>query len=367
VCSSDLAEASGDHLAAAVIRGLGRAFGGLHLRGIAGEAMRAAAAQTELPFSVEGDTADLGAAGLVELIPALPELWRARRTLRRLLEERRGPALLVDAPDLHLPAARRAPRLTGCPIGLLVAPQYWAWRPRRAETLLHAVDFVLCLFRFEAHHLRRLGVMAHWVGHPAVDVAAARTDGPAPPRERPLVAILPGSRRSEVSRLLRPCVAGVRRALGDRPHEIVVPWRLKRPPPPIEGVRFSSDPGVAVLARANLAVVAAGTATLEAALAGVPCVVVGRSHPWTTAIARRALRIPWIGLPNILLDRSVVPELVQDLDPEHFVSPVRSCLVDGDAGAPKARALAEELLEHLGPPGFGARVAEALRPALVLR
>jgi len=357
-------EASGDALGAAALRGLGAAGVGVDVRGIAGPRMAAAAEEAGLPLHAAGDTRDLGAAGLVELIPALPNILRARRTLDRLLSERTGPAVLIDGPDLHLPAARRAPRIPGRPIGLLVAPQYWAWRARRAERLHEAVDFVLCLFRFEAAHLRRMGVMAHWVGHPALDATGGPRAAPGAPPGRLVVAVLPGSRRGEITRTLRPALAGLAEALPDRRYEVIVPWRPVVAPPTIPGVTFTRDPGRDVLRRAHVAVVAAGTATLEAALLGLPTVVVARAHPLTAAIARRALRVPWVGLPNLVLQRGALPELVQDLSRARWVQPLRSVVADAERGAPAADAVRDELREVLGPAGFEERVAAVLGPLL---
>jgi lipid-A-disaccharide synthase len=129
-------------------------------------------------------------------------------------------------------------------------------------------------------------------------------------------------------------------------------------------VTFTQDEGLDVLRSADLAVVAAGTATLEAALAGVPTVVMGRAHPITAAIARRALQVRWIGLPNLILNRAVVPEIVQDLSPARWLAPVRACLADAESGAPIASALRDELLVELGPPGFADRAADVLVPLL---
>jgi len=358
------AEASGDALGAEVLRGLAAAGLRPRVRGIAGPRMEASAAETDIDLHPAGDTRELGAAGLVELVPALPRILRARRTLAALLRARSGPALLIDGPDLHLPIARRAPRIPGRPIGLLVAPQYWAWRPRRAETLHEAVDFVLCLFRHEVAHLRRLGVMAHWVGHPAVDHATPPRPHQGAAPDRLVVALLPGSRSAEVARTLRPALAGLSSTLGDRPRDVVVPWRLRGRPPEIPGVTFTTSGGRDVLRSAHVAVVAGGTATLEAALLGVPTVVMARTHPVTAAVARRALQVPWVGLPNLVLERAALAEVVQDLGRARWAAPLRDAISDADRGAPGARAVRDELRSRLGPPGFAARCAAALSPLL---
>ncbi|HCP45979.1 MAG TPA: hypothetical protein DIU15_08060, partial [Deltaproteobacteria bacterium] len=292
-------EVSGDRLAAPVLESLQRhrpswswtGFGGDRLDGLPS-------------FAPLGRVEDLSGSGVAELLPALPRLLRGKRALEGALSEAPELAVFVDAPDLHLPLARRA-RLRGTRTVLIVAPQTWAWRPNRLERLGEAIDLVLCLFPFEVEPLRRAGIAAHWIGHPVVELARDQQAGGRPvrlsgPVDAPAVAVLPGSRPHEVRRHLAPMVAAARLALsahgtgvgGVQRGRILVPWRLDVAPPTMEGVEFVQQSGPWALERADVALVAAGTAALEAAVLAVPSVVVVSAHPITAALARRGGRTP---------------------------------------------------------------------------
>lgn len=350
-------EVSGDGLAGPVLAELARRSPELRWTGFGGDRMR----RVET-FEPLGHVNQLSGAGLVELLPALPRLLRGRARLARAL--RRGPpvAVFVDAPDLHLPLARRAP--PGTRTVQLVSPQFWAWRPGRARLLARQLDLVLCLFAFEARRLRQAGARAVHVGHPLAD-RLVESGGWRGLPGRTIVAVLPGSRPSEVSRHLEPFVAAARAALAGREGEIVVPWRLAGPAPVLPGVRFERRSGLEVLAEAQVALVAVGTAALEAAALGVPTVCAVRLHPATARVARRLLRTPWAALPNVLLGERAIPEHLQDL---RGVEPdLRALLNDPVGSATRAADLAARLRPELGPPGFASRVADCLLPLIQAR
>ena len=346
-CVFTAAEPSGDRLAGPVLDALAEWVPAVSWVGHAGERMARCAALTAL-----GDVRDLSGAGLVELIPRLPSILRGRRSLQGALAA--APlAVFVDGPDLHLPLARAA-RARGATTICLVCPQFWAWRPGRRAAIGAAFDLVLCLFPFEVPALRSWGIAAHCVGHPAAD---------EPLEERPqqgLIALLPGSRPAEVRRNLGPFVAAARAAAGQG-SRIVVPWRLRAEPPELDGVEFDRAEGAAVLRRCDVALVAAGTASLEAALLGVPVVVSASAHPLTAAVASRLLRSQHLALPNILLGREAVPEIHQDLS----VGPLAGALQTQLAGS-GAMALAQELRAQLGS-GFAGRAADRIAPLLPAR
>jgi lipid-A-disaccharide synthase len=345
------AEVSGDRLGGSVLSALAALRPDLRWRGVGGPAMAASGV-----FDAFGDVDRLGGAGLVELLPRLPALAAARRTLLAAIADAPPLAVFVDAPDLHLALARRSRRL-GVPTALLVVPQFWAWRPGRRQEVAAAATLALCLFRHEVAPLRRLGVAAFWVGHPAADLE------PVPPgaRRSPRLALLPGSRRSEIARHLRPFVAAAR-ALGCT--DVEVAWRPVDAPPSMDGVRFTRDSGPSLLARADVALVAPGTATLEAALLGVPTVVAGGLHPVSARVARRLLRVPTVALPNLLLGREVLPEVLQDLHVERLTAALGPLFADLASARERALALADELRPAVGSPGFGARAAARLLPLL---
>ena len=351
------AEVSGDQLAGPVLAELAIRRPELTWTGFGGACMQRAPA-----FRPLGDVRDLSGAGLVELLPTLPRLLRGRARLARALRRRPRLAVFVDAPDLHLPLARRA-RRAGVRTVQLAAPQFWAWRPGRARFLAEHLDLVLCLFAFEARRLMRAGARAVHVGHPLADRLAA-PGPPAPPRRSagPVLAVLPGSRPSEVGRHLEPFVRAARGALAGRAGEIVVPWRLATPPPPLAGVRFDPRPGADVLAEADAALVAVGTATLEAAALGTPTIAAARLHPATFAVARRLLRTRWTALPNVLLGERAIPEHLQDLG--GLRGDLRRLLDEPAEAAERADDVARRLRAELGPAGFAPRVADCLLPLL---
>ncbi|MEQ1500648.1 MAG: hypothetical protein ABMB14_00390 [Myxococcota bacterium] len=201
------------------------------------------------------------------------------------------------------------------PVVQWVAPQVWAWRPGRVDVVARSVDAVLCLLPFEPAWFEGR-VRALFVGHPA----AAIRPGSAPAVGRPRIALCPGSRRSEVEALwpvLREVARRLRRVWPDV--GFVAP---RAPGVELGGLDVAYVDRMADVAGCDAAVVASGTATLELAALDVPMVVVYRVHPLTAAIARRMLTIDAIALPNVLAGRRIVPEHVQDLDPDQIAADV---------------------------------------------
>lgn len=327
------AEASGDLLGGPLVEALRVRRPNLHVTGIAGPAMRAAG------VTPIGRTEELGVAGLVEVVPALPRVLRLRRRLQAALASKPRVAVLIDAPDLHLRLHGPA-RALGVRTVQLVAPQFWAWRPGRAKALASIADRVLCLFRWEVEALRAHGADAVWVGHPVLE----RTQSRAPTGQgRPRLVLLPGSRGHERRRCERAFAAAAT-ALGDS----------------VEVHVADAKNGLELLRAADLAVVAPGTATLEAALLGVPLVCAGALHPVSGFVARRLLAVDHVALPNLVLGRAAVPEVLQDLSVPALLAPLRPILADLAAAQQRAQELADELRAALGPPGFAARAADAV-------
>jgi lipid-A-disaccharide synthase len=373
-----VAEPSGDRLAAPILAELAKTGRALSWTGVAGPEMRERAAEGRISYTPVGEVAELSASGLIELLPSLHRVLRVRQRLLRVLKRRPPVAVFVDGPDLHLPLMLRA-RVAGIRTIGIVAPQTWAWRPGRVDLLRRAADLVLCLFRFEVDPLRAAGVAARWIGHPAADLALPWELPGVPGREPDLgvarapaiLAILPGSRPEAARRLLQPLVAAAQvlvesvAASGTRERpRIVVPWRLPAAPPRIAGVEFSADSGPAVLRRARAALVAAGTATLEAAVLGVPVVAVAAAHPVTAAVASRLLRVPFLSLPNLLLGREAIPEFRQQVDAAPIAAALQPAFLEVRSARAQARALADELQTLLGPPGYARRAAECILPLL---
>ncbi len=337
--------------------------------------------------------------GFAEVLGHLPAIRRARRALLDLLDAHPDAVFLpIDSPGLNLGLARLA-RRRGRRVVYYVCPQIWAWGAGRVHRLREDTDLLLLLFRFEEAPLREAGVRARWVGHPAGALhpdpgarARAREALGAGPGET-LLALLPGSRRGEARRLLAPMLdaagrlashlAGrVRIAVSDagpvapqlHAPRVAALWRAVGP------VHWTGDSGT-LLRAADLAVVASGTATLEAAALGAPLVIAYRTGWLNYQIARRLVRVPRIGLPNLVLGEGAAPELIQGGATGPAIAAAAARLLsDGAARAAQRRAFArlpslrggegsaeraaDALLEFVAaaPPARGAR-EEACRPA----
>jgi lipid-A-disaccharide synthase len=318
-------EASGDLLAAAVLRGLRGLDPALDARGIGGPAM--AGEGFEAWWSIE----DLSVRGYVEVLAALPRLLRLRAELaRKALAWRPDLFVGVDAPDFNLALERRL-RAAGIAVVHFISPSIWAWRAERIEAIRSAVDHMLLVFPFEQEIYRKAGIDATYVGHPLADAIPLQVDQAGARRalglelSRPTIALLPGSRASEVRHMAdlfvdsaawmharRSDLQFVLPAAGTALYEQLrgrLAARHER-----DGLRLTLVQGRShdALAAADAVLVASGTATLEAALYRRP-MVIAYKMPWLSyRIMRNKGYLPWIGLPNILAGESLVPEFVQD-------------------------------------------------------
>ncbi|MDP2313719.1 MAG: lipid-A-disaccharide synthase [Pseudomonadota bacterium] len=329
-------EASGDRLGAELITAMARR-GPVEVRGLVGPLLLDAGARP-LPDSVPMNPV----MGFVEVVKHLGELRRNTVALRRALDEAPDLLVVIDAPDFNLPIARVA-RAKGVPVLGLVSPQLWAWRAGRAEAIARSMDMLLCLFPFEPAYFTPYGLDARWIGHPAVDRVRLSA------REPGVVAIFPGSRRSELQRLLKPFLAAV---AGVDAREVLLPLAasittadLGALPP---NVRVCTP--AEALARADRALTKSGTSTLELAVAGIPMVIAHRVHPLTYLLGRLLVRgVRHLGLPNILLGREAVREHVQHFTPEQLTRDLN------EVEPPPV----DELRAILGPPGVAERAADA--------
>jgi lipid-A-disaccharide synthase len=292
--------------------------------------------------------------GYVEVLRHYREIVGIRRQLRqRVLRERPDVFIGVDAPDFNLDLEARL-KAAGLPTVHFVCPSIWAWRAGRTDQIRRSADHVLCLFPFEPELLARHGIPATYVGHPLANVIPMTVDRLAARRalrlreEGEVLAILPGSRASEVHYLARPFFEAAGRVRARRPGvQLVVPV-VPGLRPAIEHAARAAGLGSDLhildgrshdaLAACDVTLIASGTATLEAALLKRPMVIAYRMHWLTYRLMRPQQLQPWIGLPNILCGDFVVPELVQErANPD---------------------ALAAALLEWLGEPARMAAVQE---------
>ena len=319
-------ETSGDLLGAALLQALRRRLPAARFAGIGGPRMRAQ------DMDCWHDIAELSVMGVAEVLRHLPRLLRLRRRLvARLLAARPALTIGIDAPDFNLGLERRL-KQARLRTAHYVSPSVWAWREGRAERIGTSADRVLCLFPMEPAIYARHGVDARFVGHPLADRFADHPDRSGAraalglPQDAPLLAVLPGSRRGELARLLPPFLAATRVLLGERQRLLAlipaahaglrapIEAALRQHDLPAARVRVLDGQADTVLMAADAALLASGTAALEAALAQCPMVVGYRIAPATHFIVKRLglLRTTRYSLPNILAGRDLVPELMQD-------------------------------------------------------
>jgi len=355
-------EASGDLHAAAFVGELRRRRPDVEVVGVGGAHLRAAGMETVV------DSEQVATMGFVETFGTLGWHVRLYRTLSKMLRDDPPDLLvLVDYPEFNLLLARRAKRL-GVPVFYFIGPQVWAWRSGRIEKIRERVDRMGVVFPFEAELYNRSGSrFAEFVGHPLLDVVQT-TRGAEETRarygldcDRPVLALLPGSRRKEVS-LVGPSLGGAAALLAKEGWQPVLAAAPGIDENGIEPLRARCPELIVVrqdtynvLGCADAAVVASGTATVETALLGCPMVIVYRMASISYWLARRLVRVDRIGMPNIILRRMVFPELIQEeATAEKIAEAVRS--VRGRA--PEMRAALAELRAALGDPGAAARAAD---------
>lgn len=363
-------EASGDLHAAALVAAMRRRAPELEVTGIGGTRLRAAG------MRVLVDTEHVATMGFVETFGTLGRLLRAyRRVVRVLKEERPDLVVLVDYPEFNLRVARRAKRL-GIPVFYFIAPQVWAWRRGRVKTIAKRVDKLGAVLPFEPeiynHGEREL---AEFIGHPLLDVVrATRSREETRARygldpDRPVVALLPGSRRKEV-RYLFGAMCEAAAQLAAEGWQPIVALAESRSPVDLHAalggpvaLPIAHGDTYDVVAAADAAIVASGTATLETALLGTPMVIVYRLARLTFWLARRLVDVQWIGMPNIVLGRGVFPELIQaGVTPAAMADAVRAV----HARRAEIAAALADLRTRLGSPGAADRAA-ALALSLVNR
>jgi lipid-A-disaccharide synthase len=317
------------------------------------------------------DYHEVAVVGISEVLHKIPAVISVQRRIAREAKKRRpGLAILVDSPGTHLGVARRLKNI-GIPVGYFIGPQVWAWRPGRVRTIKRLVKRIVVIIPFEEEFYREAGVPVDFVGHPLVDIVrptmtreefAARHGLDA---SRPILTLLPGSRRSEMkqhyAKVLEACsrlsnIPGIQfvhaAAHGMDAGALARYTNFAVDVKRVEGATYDA------LAAADCAIVASGTATVEAALLGIPMVVVYRVSPVTAFILRRMIRAPFVGMVNLIAGRVVAPELIQDrFTPAAVETEVRRILESPDACA-EAKAGLAEVRAKLGPGGAIERAAD---------
>jgi len=313
---------------------------------------------------------DLSIMGVTEVARRLATVVRSYRSLRRQIlrggrdGKRPDLVVLIDFPDFNLRLAAVA-RRAGVPVLYYVSPQVWAWRRYRIRTLARRVDRLAVVFPFEEELYRGLTDVT-FVGHPGLETVRATRSRDEVRRslgiedDRPLIALLPGSRGPEVRELLPPMHAALA-DLGGPVHGVVAlaDESLRE----IVGTHAPDLPTIAgqtydLVAAAELVLVASGSASLETALLGRPMIICYRLSAFSYAVARALVRVPFMGMPNLILGRLVVPELLQrDVTPARIAAEARAILGD-EARRASMEADLDRVRARLGEPGAARRAAE---------
>ncbi|WIG98194.1 lipid-A-disaccharide synthase [Myxococcus sp. SDU36] len=362
-------EASGDTHAAELVAALRARRPDLTFFGMGGA--RLAAQGVELLF----DAREVSVMGITEVLPRIPRILQILKGLAEASAERKPDvAILVDIPDFNLRLAKKLKAL-GIPVAYYVSPMIWAWRRGRVRTIKRLVDRMLCILPFEEDFYREAGVSARYVGSPVVeqvpapDTAAAFRERLGLAKDAPTLALLPGSRMGEIRRLLPDMVEAAKRLSAERPGlQVVVPVA-----PTIDRAEITSrfeGSGVTpilvegrapeVVGASDAAVVASGTAVLEAGLMQRPLVVVYRVSLITYWVGRLMLKVAFVSLINLLAGRRVVPELLQgEMTPERIAEEVRRVWIPGAPREEMLQGLAQ-MRGRLGETGAATRAAETV-------
>ena len=346
-------EASSDQLAAHLITALKKHLPDAEFYGIGGPKMQRQGFNSLWPAET------LAVRGYAEVLRHYWAITRMRRQLLgRLLKDKPDVFIGVDGSDFNLWLEKRL-KDAGIATVHFVSPSIWAWRRNRMHRIIRSVSHILALYPFEPELYRDTGVKCSYVGHPLADVIPLQIDQRAVRErlgvaaDRPVIALLPGSRQSELHFMAETFIETAKILLQHHPRlQFLVPlvsretrqqfetalWKLKADELPFTLVFGHAADAVAA---SDAVLVASGTATLETALVGRPMVIAYKMSPWSWYLMRHMGYLPWVGLPNILAGRFVVPEFLQDeATPENLAQALGNLLVDRQAGAAIGRVFA---------------------------
>jgi lipid-A-disaccharide synthase len=362
-------EASGDLYASLAVEEVRRLYPDAEFFGCTGPRLRAAGVRTVV------DSASLAVVGLLEVVSHIPRIYgEYRKLLGEARRQKPDLAILTDSPDFHLRIARQLAK-SGIPVVYLVAPQAWAWRKGRVKTLRQTVRTLLCIFPFEEEFFRREGVNARYIGHPLAGLVR-----PSLPKDeffkkhrlapgRPLITVLPGSRRGEAARHLPALLDAAGRLYREQAINFILPasantgvgfFKERLEGSPIRAIEGESWDA---MAHADLALAASGTVTVEAALLGTPMVTFYRVTPPSWVMGKLLVRVPFYSMVNLIAGRALVPELMQEqMTGERIAAAARRLLSDGEARAQMKAGLAEvrDKLSTVTECGIAASIQEIL-------
>ena len=339
--------------------------------GVGGQQMRTAGCDLLV------DAREIAEVGIIEVIKHIPNIYRRfRQVVREAERHRPDVAVLIDFPDFNLRLARELHQ-RGVPVIYYVSPQLWAWKQRRIEQVRKYVREMLVIFPFEERFYRERGIAAKFVGHPLADLPApkvTREEFAAEYKldpERQWIALLPGSRRGEVSRIFSGLLQAAQLLGPEYVYTVPVASTLHADwvasflrdysGPPITFTRDAR----ATLLHARAAAVASGTSTLEAALIGTPFAMVYQVAPLTWALGRRLVKVDRFAMVNLIAERDVVPELVQaEFTPQRVCAELRRIIPEGEARAPMIAGF-HEVRRRLASNEAGGRASERAARAVL--
>lgn len=362
-------EASGDLHGAHLVKALKALSPDLQIVGIGGASMQAAGAE------VVKDIPQLDVMGLIGLSAVKTMLQRVSRIRALIKRERWDLVVLIDNPGLNFHFARVA-KASGLKVLYYIAPQVWAWRRGRMRWIQQRVDHVVAILPFEEPLYKNAGVRCTFVGNPLLDEVAPTYDRDALRRQfgltddGPVIGLFPGSRKAELLEHVPLLLETVKRLVERHPtmqfvlaqassvQDRFLADLLKSSPVPIKVFRNMASE---VMAASDLLVVKSGTSTLQAAVVGTPMILFYRAPSWITyRLARLLIRVPWIGLANLVAGRGIVPELIHDeATPERLAQETVRLLTDRRAYDEMKVAL-RSVREALGTPGASHRAAETV-------
>ena len=365
-------EASGDLHGASIAKALKELDPDIQMFGMGGQAMRKAG------VDIAHDIADLGIIGFVEVVKNLPRFFRLRDELVALMQREKPDVLLViDYPDFNMRLAPKA-RALGIPVVSYIPPSAWAWRKGRAKSVAKLVDKIAAIFPFEAEVYRNAGANVEFVGHPLIDIIKPTMDKTAAyeffqlDSQHSIILLLPGSRKAEIENLLPVMLKSAEKIMQLDPncqfvlpvastisremlHNMIKQYKVK--------VKLTAEHTYDLMTIADSAIAASGTVTLEAAILGLPVVVIYKMAALTYFIGRLLVKIPNISLPNIVAGKRIIPELLQYEVNADNIAREAIALLPSTAAGKQAREGLRQVKQRLGAGGAVKRTAQVVLDA----
>ena len=355
-------ESSGDLIGGLFVRAVKEKDPSVSFFGIGGERMR------EAGVELAHTTQEMAFLGFVEVVKHLPFVSRVLNEMESLLRARRpGLLVLIDYPGFNLRLAERAKQL-GIPVMYYISPQVWAWGKGRVRKMHRLVDRMVVAFQFEIEIYEKEGIPVEFVGHPLLEVVKSRMSrqefcsqaGLSP--EKPILGLLPGSRRQEVEKIL-PVMVEAARVIREKMPDVqpvvgmaegleVRDFPLTGDVPKVKGLTYD------LMASSDLVIVASGSATLETGILGTPMVVIYKTSFLSYQIAKKVVTIPNIALINVVAGKRLVPEFVQDQAKPDRIARAALSLLNNIHERERINQELKQAISSLGPPGASAKAAE---------